>query len=64
MGVNDENIEDVLEISVFNDDPDDELDKGITKVTLDGISEKKLSLTVIFNDLTTISKEITEPDML
>ena len=64
MGVNEENIEDVLEVKVHNDDPDDDLDKSIAKVTLDGISDKKLSLTVTFNDLSAITKDISEPDLL
>lgn len=55
---------DILEMHVADDDPYDDLDKTISKFKLDGISEKKLSLTVLFNDLTAISKDVTEPDML
>ena len=64
MGISEENIQDVIEFKVYNDDPDDELDKNVARVTLDGVSDKKLSLTVKFNDINAITNDISEPDLL
>lgn len=64
LKVGEENIMDVVGVEVVDDDPSDEIDKKVAKITLDSVSDSQLSMTVTFNDPKAISKDLAEPDKL
>ena len=55
-------INEVLFIRVKEDDPEDELDKSVSYLTLNALEEQSISLTVTFNNPDAISTNISEPD--
>lgn len=57
-------IEEVLELTVLDDDPSDEFDKRIEKVSLTEISDSSITIQVAYYDIKAISAEINEPDSL
>ena len=51
-------------MKVTDDDPDDDLDKSISKYELKELTESLMEIHVSFNDHSAISENISEPDLL
>ena len=57
-------IEEVLDVRVGDDDPDDNLDKGIEKLELIELDDREMEVKITFNDHEAISSDVTELDYL